>query len=287
MGPAGDLRVRPAREGDAPFLALLDAEAAARHAVWVPRDESAWRYEISGHREGSAVRQVIGIVESGDGEPLGAAVRGRSLYEGRVGLTFLEAVRTTSWHTVCAAAMRYVRAEGEAMAAARDGTRLQGISFWPLGADHPVHEVVETHDADGPYADYTRVPDLAAFLRAVAPALEQRLARSRMARHTTVLRVSSYRDGVEIVLESGRIKDVIAWRPSRTVVGQENGMPSSDPGRAHALFPDLTVHHLLFGRRSLEELEAWYPDCLVRTGEARALLGALFPRQPSLVWPRV
>ena len=27
------------------------------------------------------------------------------------------------------------------------------------------------------------------------------------------------------------------------------------------------------------------PDCIVRGGESRALLNALFPRQPSIVWP--
>jgi hypothetical protein len=30
-----------------------------------------------------------------------------------------------------------------------------------------------------------------------------------------------------------------------------------------------------------------YPDCMVRTGEARALLDTLFPRTHSDVWPLV
>jgi hypothetical protein len=41
------------------------------------------------------------------------------------------------------------------------------------------------------------------------------------------------------------------------------------------------------GFRSLEELEAAFPDCIVRTYEARALLSALFPKQLSDVWPVV
>jgi hypothetical protein len=36
-----------------------------------------------------------------------------------------------------------------------------------------------------------------------------------------------------------------------------------------------------------EEVQAAFPDCLVRTNEARSLLTALFPEQLSDVWPVV
>ena len=39
--------------------------------------------------------------------------------------------------------------------------------------------------------------------------------------------------------------------------------------------------------RSLDELQATYPDCMVRAGEGRALIDALFPKAPSDVWPLV
>jgi hypothetical protein len=64
-------------------------------------------------------------------------------------------------------------------------------------------------------------------------------------------------------------------------------MPSTDPRRASAMFPDLTFLQLLFGFRSLEEIQAAFPDCIVRTSEARTLLTALFPAQLSDVWPVV
>ena len=44
---------------------------------------------------------------------------------------------------------------------------------------------------------------------------------------------------------------------------------------------------LLFGFRTLDELEATFPDCIVRTPDARVLLAALFPKLPSDVWPVV
>jgi len=51
-----------------------------------------------------------------------------------------------------------------------------------------------------------------------------------------------------------------------------------------AAFLDLTFLQLLFGYRSLEELQHAYPDCLANTDDARALLPVLFPRKASHVW---
>jgi hypothetical protein len=51
------------------------------------------------------------------------------------------------------------------------------------------------------------------------------------------------------------------------------------------MFPDLTFLQLLFGHRSLDELEAAFPDCVTRGQEVRALLQVLFPKAPSKVWP--
>jgi hypothetical protein len=136
-----------------------------------------------------------------------------------------------------------------------------------------------------PGAAYVRVPDVARFLTIVAPVLARRLAESPMAGHTGELRVSFYRDGVRLAFDRGVLARAERWRPPLALVGQEMGLPSSDPGRAHAGFPGLTFFQLLFGARSFEELERTFPDCFARTGETRALLAALFPRQASDLWP--
>ena len=49
-----------------------------------------------------------------------------------------------------------------------------------------------------------------------------------------------------------------------------------------AVFPDLTFLQLLFGYRSLEELDAAFADCYAKT-EARILLNILFPKMASAV----
>jgi len=285
--PADALRVRAAREDDVTFLASLDAEAAARHAVYVPRDAAQWRYDLTGHRDGSATRPVVAVIEDDAARPVGMLLHPATLWGANtLGIVMLEAVPGVSWRRVVVAALHHVRAQGEALAA-RDGKTFGGASLWMLRRDHPIYQVLRVRydEADTWFAVYTRVPDVAAFLRAVTPALERRLDQSPLAGHNGTFRLSFYREGVRLVLEGGRVKTVEPWRPATTTVGIEMGQGTTDPGRAHAMFPDLTFHQLLFGLRSVDELGAWYPDCVVRNAETRALLNALFPRRPSFVWP--
>ncbi len=120
-----------------------------------------------------------------------------------------------------------------------------------------------------------------------APALERRLAASPLAGHTGTLTLSTYREAVRLAFTDGRLAAAEPWPIARDVVGQEFGLPSSDPRRPMALFPGLTLLELILGYRSLDQLQDAYPDCMVRGGEPRALLHTLFPRTHSDVWPLV
>ncbi len=64
---------------------------------------------------------------------------------------------------------------------------------------------------------------------------------------------------------------VEGWKPDRIEEGD-------------AAFPDLTFLQLLFGYRSLEELQHAFADCSTNAEHARALLPILFPRKVSNVW---
>ncbi len=90
--------------------------------------------------------------------------------------------------------------------------------------------------------------------------------------HTGELKLSFYRNGLRMAFDRGRVTQVQSWQPKR---GES------------AAFPDLTFLNLLFGRRSLEDLRAVYPDCYVANEEAAVLLAALFPRKSSSIWPVV
>ena len=145
--------------------------------------------------------------------------------------------------------LRYLKATGEAYAA-RDGKVFSGVDA-SLGPDHPFLAAMRSRlpKIARSYAWYLRVPDLPAFLRCIAPVLQDRLARS-IARLYRELKLKLYRQGVRLSFDGGRIADATTWRPSHEDSGS-------------AAFPGLTFLQLLFGYRTLDEFQAPFTDCWV------------------------
>jgi GNAT superfamily N-acetyltransferase len=284
-GAAEPFRVRPATPADAGFLAGLEAVARQRSLLAVPRDAALWRFELEGMSEGSEGRRHALVVEAAAGAPRPVGERVGYLVHGSsrapmVTLTAYEVVPGLSWLAVTPSVLRALEAFGDASSAARPedaGRRLERFRF-QLGAAHPVYDALPERlpQAERPYPNYVRVPDLPAFLRLVAPVLERRLAESVAVGHTGDLRLSFYRDGVRLRFREGRL------------LGAEpcpHHAPNEDAGPIGARFPDRTFLQLLVGSRSLAELEDAFGDCRVTGEEARVLLRTLFPKRPSLIWP--
>ncbi len=273
-GEAEPYHLRPATTGDIPFLAAVyDHAAVERDLVACVRDAARWRYELEGQSPDNLNRRTLAVIETAQGEPVGFLAHYSFLGpEGWLAATTYELKAGVSWLAVSPTVLRYLWATGAAYAA-REGRRLQNITFL-FGSQHPAYEACADRLPRRwpPYAWYMRVPDLPGFLRRVAPVLEARLARSIAAGHTGELKLSFYREGLRLRLEAGRLTSVEAWQPSPT-------------DRGAAAFPNRCFLQLLFGYRSLDELRHAYPDCWVDGDEARALLSALFPPQPSNVWP--
>jgi hypothetical protein len=278
-------RVRPMRAADLAFAVALDRRAAQRYLLTVPRGERLWRWELEGRHRDSAMRSAWSVLETHDGAPVGVASHHERLDGTVLSVTSVEVAAGVSWRSAWDTLGPHWREVGAACAARGGKPGPSAVSFWWLHREHPLFHAVRFTEWQRPAAVYARVPDVPAFLGRIAPVLERRLAASVFAGHTGELRLGFYRDGVRLVFEGGRVEHVEAWRQPADLAGQEQGFPSRDPRRAHALFPDLTVLQILFGLRALEELEAAFPDCLVRGGETRGLLAALFPKQPSDYWP--
>jgi hypothetical protein len=263
-------RLRPATATDLPFIAAVDEEARRRWLVAAVRDETQWRYELDGRRDEKQLAHRI--IEAPDGRPVGYLVHVDELWGKNVVVFAYELVQGTSWLAVTPTVLRYLRTSGEGYQA-RPGSRpWDGIAF-ALGTEHPVYRAIPDRlpRIARPYAWYLRLPEIAAFLRQVAPVLEGRLAASAAAGHSGDLRIGFYGAGLRLTLAQGQIEAVDAWEPDDW---------ESDPA-----FPGLTFLQLLFGYRSLAELEYAFADCRANGEAARVLLDALFPKQPSHVWP--
>lgn len=283
-GHAEPYRVRAARAADVAFIDDTEERARDRYLVAARRDQALWRYELEGRNAMNQWRVAIAVVEAGDGSPVGFLVYVPRLLDAAVSLIVYELIPTVSWEAVTPSVLRHLRTIGESYAAAQ-ATPCERIGLC-LGSEHPAYAAIQ-HLAprdEGAYAWQLRVPDLPGFLRHVAPVLEGRLAQSALAGLTGQLHLSFYHDGVRLVFARGRLVESTSWRPPLGLRGIEKGVPSTAE-RADASFPGPTFLQLLFGFRSLEELQYAFPDCLVRTPSARPLLQALFPQQPSNVWP--
>lgn len=265
---------RAATTDDLPFMMTMYEQASSRSAIAGLRNEAIWRYDIEGRSAGSGFRSEARIIETADTapHPVGVVIHSRKLWgSGKLGVRFLEVRLGVPLLNVAPGVLRYLDATGEKYAK-RDAEDFGAFSF-DLIDTHPLYETIPDRlpQVEIPYAWYIRVPDLAAFMRQIIPALERRLGASAQAGYTGELTISFFRRGLLLSFDEGRIA-VQDWMPEQVEEG-------------NAAFPDLTFFQLLFGFRSLVELRQAFPDCLVATDEARALLPILFPKRSSNVWP--
>ena len=266
--------LRPAGEADLSFIAELYELGCRRSLVSCVWDESLWRYELFGKSPDNVNRYEIRLIESAQGERVGmlgyvpfrwGAMLTARLYELKPGV---------SWAAVTPSVVRYMKTVGETTPPYMGSEPFGAFGFW-FGEDHPVYHVLPSAlpRVRKPYSWYIRIPDLAGFIRHIAPVLEQRLAASYLVGHTGELRLTFYRDGLLLGFEQGRLVKVESWQP----------FPQGHSGEA--AFPGLTFLQLLVGYRSIQELKYAYADCWTDNDEVQSLLEALFPRQPSEIMP--
>jgi hypothetical protein len=271
-GEAEPYRLRPAAEDDLPFIARVYEQSSRRYPVTCLRDEDLWRYELTGKSEKNASRRILCLIETESGEPVGFLAHWSHLHRNQLGVDVYELVPGISWLAVTPSVVRYLWQLGETWATGDPKQEMESFAL-RLGVDHPAYQVFRARlpGVRPPYAWYVRVPDLPGFLRHVGPVLEQRLAGSPLAGHSGEIRISFYRGGVRLAFEDGRLAAAEPWHPAPEKAGD-------------AAFPDLTFLQILFGYRSLEELDHAFADCWTEDDGARALLEALFPKRPSHIW---
>jgi GNAT superfamily N-acetyltransferase len=268
-GQTEPYRVRDATPDDLPFILELDELRRKRYLLTAVRDVPLWRLELDGRSD--RVLQNLAIVESLDGERIGFLWHGGHRWGGSLSCHAIELRPDASWLKVTPTALRYLAERGATTPTHTGSEPFDAVSFM-LGVEHPLYQVARQRmpKVHPPYAFYMRVPDLPAFLRRIAPVLEQRLEASVARGYSGELKLSFYRTGVILHFDNGLLTAVEPFVPPQHL---ESG----------AWFPDLTFLQLLFGYRSREEIEAALPDCYNRGDDTAVLLDVLFPKRASHV----
>jgi hypothetical protein len=274
-GESEPFHIRTASVADIPFLAQLYEAGCKRSLVACIWDEAAWTYELSGKSEKNVNRLIVKIIEKVDGPPCGYLAHAFFSWGDMMAVQKYEVIPEFGWAELTPSVIRYMEKVYEEIQPEHGEKQPFGaFGFW-LGEDHPVYRVLHERlpRVRKPYAWYLRVPEVAGFLQLVSPVLEQRLVGSAMAGYSGELKLSFYRDGMRLVIDKGKLTTIEDWKPS----------PVGHAGEAG--FPPHTFLQLLFGYRSMDMLKASFADCWTSRDEIHVLLDALFPHQPSDVWP--
>lgn len=262
---------------------LYDRQRAGS-IVSTPIDESWWRYQIESWekvRQGTASPPKrndsfwhIQMILDAESAVRGHVITPVARWSNSVPVFDLEVMPSVNLQAVLPSILRALHRQGLEMPTYHGAQPLIRIAFC-MGRGHPVYDLLEPKLAPvyvAPYAWYVRVPDLSAFLRHIAPALEKRLAQSSMAGYSGDVKLDFYRGGLRMVFEQGRLTTVENWRKP---VWEGNEV---------AGFPPLVFLQLLFGYRSLNELRHAFPDVWAND-EVMPLLNILLPARPSWAVP--
>ncbi len=264
--------LRPAKKKDIPFLMALYDKSCERSLISAVWDEPLWDYELKGKRQYNINLREIYIIEDNAGEPVGFIGLPPIKWGHNMALNLYEINDRVAWTDVTPSVIRFLWQKGLEKAQEQDKTQ-KIFGFW-LGEAHPAYIAAadQLPRESKPYAYFMRVPDLAAFLNNVRPVLEARLAQSAFVNYSGELKIGFYKDGLLIKFERGKITEI------RNLGFDELEKPDAE-------FPPLTILHLVFGHRTVRELQEVYIDCRAYREQTANLIDALFPKKPSEVWP--
>jgi hypothetical protein len=264
-------RLRPMTSDDFPFVMPLFERGTQRSLVTCPRPEWLWQLFLSGYSSKSFETRSFRIVENGAGRPVGYVAATRELGYRSYAPIEMEFLESESIRAIAPSMLRGLKemAQEEAAVQKKEVSSL----FFKLGRVHPVFDAIPDYFTRTlpPYGWYVRVPDMIAYLRRIAPELENRLARSPLAGHSGELKIDEFVRGTRLEFEHGKLVQI---EPLEKIGGAEGNV----------YFPPYTFTQLVFGFRGLADLRAAYPDCYAGD-ESAILLNALFPRRASCVIP--
>ncbi len=265
--------LREATRDDIPLLSRVWARKHAQAGLWTVIDDEYWRWVMEGTNAEALQHWRIFVIAEAAGRAVGAFVLEPRRWGTALKVDGPMVDEGVPLMRVMPSVLRGLQALAETVQPVRPDTPAASAITFRWGGQE-LRDALGTPpfvEARYTYSWYMRVADVARFLRLVSPALERRLAQSAQAGYTGELTVDLYCGGLRMAFEGGKITVIEHWQRG---VWDE----------AMAGFPPLVFLQALFGYRSLDELRQIYPDVWAE-GDATALLGAIFPKRPSLLLP--
>lgn len=283
-GKSDAISLRLATLDDIPQLMRLYDLPSAASFVWHEATEAFWRHHITSWDEpfvrqegptGTALYGHLHMILDHCGQIVGYTSLAAKRWTSNLVVFALQLDTGVSWQTAAPGLLRTLCAHGQQVPAVKETTKPFNAIYFNLGRSHPLFDVLRNTvpmREEPPYTWYVRVPDIPAFLRYIAPVLEARLAESIMPVYTGELKIDFYRDGLRLQFVEGNLVVAEPWHAP--LYGND----------ANAGFPPHVFVQMIFGHRSLDELQAFLPDAWA-SPEAALLISVLFPKQTSVVHP--
>jgi GNAT superfamily N-acetyltransferase len=234
-------------------------------------DQNYWRWVFEGQNPESGQGARVFFIQNQAGQELGYVLTVRFRWGDAIPIFGLSVAEGAPLLEMMPSVLRGMEQVARASASWRESTTEPNRLALILGEDHPAYGALNKNlisRSFPAYGWYVRVPDLPAFMRHIAPALEQRLAQSALGGYSGELKLDFYRSAMRLVFEKGKLTVAEPWQ-------RPIWKPETSAG-----FPPLVFLQLLFGRRSLDELMYAFPDVWADDDPA-LVLNTLFPKQRS------
>lgn len=266
-GPSdAELLIRPAVVSDALALADVDRAAALLHTVTSPRDERAWRYELTGRRPDSLPRVEVSVLTDRRGVVRGYLVTSPRIgSDGELKVFAATCVGDRMLPGPWLVMLRHLALIGATSARTSQRVFTSLRMFLPEG-----HELTRL----APHGSPRRTDDWYARSDDLRKLLQLRLSAQRRQAPWSMptLLIDTYHEIIRLRFRDGRLYAVDAT--PRDPLGTAGDVTA----------PPAAVLQLVLGYASPQELLHRWPDMTVRNPAALEFLTAAFPKLSGCLW---
>ena len=188
--------LRPALTSDIPKLLAWEAYEEREGGLTVKRDASLWDYDMNHRHPNSYLKARITIIVNSEGQDVGFVTFKLDKYFQEIQMRQYIVGEQSSYYDTFDDVLRAIKAIADVFYASLPEEKYPRMIYFENGMSPAVKAMIHMTDGrinrDRVYAWYIRVEDLPAFIKLIAPVLEQRLEGSGMNRFTGELKIGFF-----------------------------------------------------------------------------------------------